>query len=118
MAGCLSHNEVVRQTPPSGKCRLPARPIGGFRGKASSAYSEVRVKHKLNICKTIGRPRPAPLKLKIRLLLEEFSDSVPVLLTLGNLHQMEHFALYPHFGRHEAHFFILDDVAELLREEA
>src|SRR5215813_11659303 len=62
---CRRHSEAVRRTLPHAKFRSPVQPKGDFRGKAPSAYSELRFKLKLNVCKTIRRPGTAQKEMQL-----------------------------------------------------
>src|SRR5687768_12499660 len=87
MVGSRSHNGVGRRTRLHATFRFPAQPDGGFRGKAPSAYSELRTKLKVNVRKTIGRPRSADKKLEFRLLMPRLLSRIfePETITFHHL---------------------------------
>src|ERR1051326_7191584 len=80
--------EAARQTPRGAKFRSPAQPIGDFRGKAPSAYSELRFKLKLNVCKTIRRPRAAHKEGQFRTFFASGGQRFLVLRSFGPFYEM------------------------------
>src|SRR6185369_15013032 len=110
-------NEVARQTPPRSKCRFPARPKGDFRGKAPSAYSELRFKLKLNVRKTIRRPRTAEKKAQFRSFLAQRGDGFLVTMQLGSLDQVSG-GKHQFFRRSKSHLLIPNQTADSLTQPA
>src|ERR1043165_3329800 len=80
MAKSQRHNAVARQTLADASFLFPAQPDGGFRGKTPSAYSELRFKLKIDVCKTIWSPRSADEKVQFRLFVSSLRQRCPVLL--------------------------------------
>src|ERR1044072_2971790 len=71
---------IARITRASARFLFPAQPDGGFRGKAPSAYSELRFKLKVYIGETVRRPRSAGKKMELRALECRIFQPRPIFL--------------------------------------
>src|ERR1051325_28603 len=97
--------------------RSPAQPSGDFRGKAPSAYSELRFKLKLNVCKTIRRPGAAQANLQVRPIIADFLHYFPIPLDIAAFDEMGNSSQLRRFRRAQRDLFISDQVAELFSQQ-